>query len=221
MELEHLHVLEGDAASPHHGGSVARERVGVGGDAEHPPVAARGEHHRLGTEDVELSGRELEGDDAHGDAGVVPQQIQAVELVEESDVAFDALLVERLQDHVPGPVCRVARSLDRRLAVVAGMSSEPPLVDPPVRRPVEGETPALQLVDRLDGFFGHQQCRRLIDEVIATLHGVERVPLGRVLLHVAERGADTALGGSGVRTGRIQLGQHGGPAPLGEFDRRS
>ena len=150
---------------------------------------------------------------------VVPQQIQAIELVEEANVALDALLVERLQDHVPGAVRRVARALDRRLAVIAGVSTEPSLVDAPVRRPVEGKPPALQLIDRLDGFLGHQEGRRLIDEVVATFHGVERVPLGRVLLHVAERRADTPLRGSGVRAGRIQLGDHGGPASLGELDR--
>ena len=59
-------------------------------------------------------------------AGVVAEQVQAVELVEEPDVALHALLVERLQDHVAGAVGRVARAPHRPLAVVA--------VCPPNRR---------------------------------------------------------------------------------------
>jgi hypothetical protein len=221
VELEHLHVLERDPTPPDHGRSVSGERVRVGRDAEHPPVAARGEQHRLRTEDVQLSGGELVRDDPCGRSGVVPQQIQAVELVEEANVPLDALLVQRLQDHVPGAVRRVARALDRRLAVVAGVSAEPSLIDAPVRRSVEGKAPALQLVDRIDGFLGHQEGRRLIDEVVAALDRVERVPLGRVLLDVAQRRAHTPLCRSGVGPGRVQLGDDGRPASLRELDRRA
>ena len=129
MELEELHVLQRDAAPERDREAVARERVGVRGDPEHPAVAAGREQDRLRAEHVELTGRELVGDDAGGAAVVGAQQVQAVELVEEPDVALHALLVEGLQDHVPGAVRRVAGALDRPLAVVRGVSSEAPLVD--------------------------------------------------------------------------------------------
>ena len=156
MELEELHVLERDAAPERDRRAVARQGVGVRGDPEHPPVATGREQDRLRPEHMELTGRELVGDHARGAAVIGTQQVEAVELVEEPDVALHALLVEGLQDHVPGAVGGVARALDRPLAVIRGVSSEAPLVDQPVRRPVERESPALQLVDRGDRLLGEE-----------------------------------------------------------------
>ena len=119
-------------------------------DLEHPAGAAGGEHHRLRAEDVQLSGGELVGDDA-GRAPLAHQQVEHVELVEEADVALHALLVEGLQDHVPGAVRCVAGALHRGLAVVARVAAEPALVDLAVRRAVERQPPVLQLVDGVDG----------------------------------------------------------------------
>jgi hypothetical protein len=67
---------------------------------------------------------------------------------------LDALLVERLQDHVAGSVGREAGPPDGRLAVVAGVAAEPPLVDLAVRRAVERQAHVLELDDRLDGLAG-------------------------------------------------------------------
>ena len=61
--------------------------------------------------------------------------------------------------------------------------------------------------------------RRLVHQVVAALDRVERVPLGGVLLHVAERRAHAPLGGPGVGAGGVELRDHGGPAALRELDR--
>ena len=50
-------------------------------------------------------------------------------LVVEPDAVLDALLVERLEDHVAGPVGGEARAADGALAVVAGVAAEAALVD--------------------------------------------------------------------------------------------
>ena len=133
VELEHLHVLQRDAAAPHESGAVAGQRVGVGGDPEHATVAARREDDRLRAEDVELAGGELVGHDAGRAAVVGAQQVEAVVLVEEADVALHALLVQGLQDHVAGAVGRVAGAAHRSLAVVRRVPAEASLVDPAVR----------------------------------------------------------------------------------------
>jgi hypothetical protein len=219
MELEHLHVLERDPTSPDHGRAVARQRVGVRGNAEHATESARGEHDRFRAEDMELPGCQFVGDDARGPAVIGSKQVEAVELVEEADVALHALLVEGLQDHVAGPVGRVAGALHRTVTVLGGVSTEPPLVDLAVGCPVEGQTPPLELVDRLDRLFAHHHRFGLVDEVVATLHGVEGVPLGVVLLHVSERGADATLRRAGVGTGRVELRDDRGADLVGEFDR--
>ena len=177
-----------------HRQAVAGQRVGVRGDLEHPPVAAGGEQDGLGAEHVELAGRQLVGHDAARTAPSSHQQVQHVELVEEPDVALDALLVQRLQDHVAGAVGREARAPDRRLAVVARVPAEPPLVDLALGRAVEREAPVLELDDRVDGLLAHELRRGLVDQVVAALDRVERVPLGVVLLDV-RRGPRTSRPG--------------------------
>ncbi len=78
----------------------------------------------------------------------------------------------------------------------------------------------LELDDRLDGLARQHLGRVLVHQVVATLDGVEHVPLPVVLLEVAEGGTHAALGGAGVGAGRIELGEDGGvDAGLGELDR--
>ena len=197
VELEELHVLQRDAAAEQDRGAVTGERVGVRAHLEHPAVAARRVQHGLGSEDVELARRELVGHDPRTPS-VGHQLVEHVELVEEADVPLHALLVQRLQDHVAGPVGRVARASHGSLAVVAGMSAEPALVDLALRRAVERQPPVLELVDRRHRLLGHQEGGRLVDEVVAALDRVERVPLGRVLLDVGQGGAHPSLGRSRV-----------------------
>ena len=135
--------------------------------------------------------------------------IDDVVLVVELDAVLDALLVERLQDHVAGPVGGEARAAHRRLAEVAGMAAEAALVDLAVGRAVERQAHVLELDDRLDRLARQDLRRILVDQVVATLDGVEHVPFPVVLFLVAERGTDAALGGAGVGASRIELGQHG------------
>ena len=169
-----------------------------------PPVAnitARG------AEDVQLAIGDAVADHAAGHA-VLDDDVDDVVLVEELDAVLDALLVERLQDHVAGSVGREARPAHRRLAEVARVTTETALVDLAVRRAVERQAHVLELDDRLDRLARQDVGRVLVDEVVAALDRVVHVPLGVVFFLVAERGADAALGGAGVRAGRVQLGQH-------------
>ncbi len=218
VELVHLHVLEGDPSPERHRRAVAGQRVGVRRDLEDPPVAAGGEQDRLRLEHVQFAGGQLVGDDA-GAPTVLHQQVQHVELVEEPDVALDALLVERLQDHVARAVGREAGPADRTLTVVARVPPEPPLVDPALGSPVEGESPVLELDDPVDRLVAHDLGGRLVDQVVAALDRVERVPLGVVLLDVPEGRAHPALRRAGVRAGRVQLGDHRDVDVAGGLDR--
>ena len=114
--------------------AVAGQRPGVRGDPEHPPEAAGREEHRLRPEGVQLAVRDPVGDDAGRLAAVAAiaaaeQQIDDVVLVVEPARRLDALLVQRLQDHVAGPVGGEAGAPHGGLAVVAGMATEPALVD--------------------------------------------------------------------------------------------
>ena len=58
-------------------------------------------------EDVQLTVRDAVCDDAAGLAAL-DEHVDHVVLVEEPDAVLDALLIQRLEDHVPGAVGREA-----------------------------------------------------------------------------------------------------------------
>ncbi len=191
--------------------AVAGQGVRVRGGLPDLAEAAGREDDALGAEHVDLAGRQLVRDDAGGHrtlGSVGQQQVEDVELVVELDVLLDAVLVQRLQDHVPGAVGRVARAAHGRLAVIAGMTAEATLVDAPLGCAVERQAHLLEVEDRVDGLLAHDLGGILVDEVVAALDGVEGVPLPVVLLDVGEGGAHAALGRAGVGASRVELRQH-------------
>src|SRR5690606_39862202 len=142
-ELVELHVLERQALAEDDAEAVTGEGVGVRRRLVHTARAARREDDGLGVEDVDLAGRELVRDDTRRDGtvlGLGEGDVERVELVEELDVVLDAVLVERLQNHVAGAVGGVARATDRGLTVVAGVTTEATLIDLSLGRPVERKT---------------------------------------------------------------------------------
>ena len=220
MELVELHVHQRHAAPVGDRDAVAGAGHRVRGDLEDAAEAAGGQEHALGVEGVDLAGLQLQRDDAAAAAVVGEEDVEHVELVEEVDVVLDALLVERLDDHVAGAVGGVAGAPDRAFAEVASVAAEPALVDPAVGRAVERKPHVLEFEHGVDRLAGEDFGRVLIDEVVAALDGVEHVPLPVVFLDVAEGGADAALGGAGVRAGRIELADDGDVGLAGHLDGR-
>ena len=225
VELEELHVLQRQALAPDDPDAVAGQGVRVGGRLVDLPESAGREDDGLGLEDVQVAGGQLVGDDA-GDlraavVGLHRDEIEHVELVEEVDAELDAVLEQRLQDHVTGAVGGVARAAHRRLAVVGGVAAEPALVDLALGRAVERQAHVLEVDDRVDRLFREDLSGVLVDEVVAALDGVEGVPLPRVLFDVRERRGHAALRRTGVRARRVQLGDHGGLRARTRFDRRA
>ena len=208
------------------GDSVAGQRPGIRGDPEHPAEAAGRQQDGLGPEGVELAVGDPIGDHAgRPTAGpglaAVEQQVDDVVFVEELDAGLDALLVERLQDHVPGPVGGEARPADGAFPEVPGVAAEAALVDLAVRRPVERQAHVLELDHGLDRLAGEDLGGILVGQVVTALDRVEHVPLPVVLLVVAEGGTDPALGGPGMGAGRVELGQDGRRHPgLGQLQGR-
>ncbi len=224
VELEELHVLQRQAVAPGDAHAVTGQGVGVRRRLEHLAGAAGGQDHGLGAEHVDLAGGQLVGDDAR-DAPVVTlaghHEVEHVELVEELDVLLDAVLVERLQDHVAGAVGREARAAHGRLAVVARVATEAPLVDAALGRAVERQPHLLQVEDRVDGLAAHHLGGVLVDQVVTALDGVEGVPLPVVLLDVREGGAHAALRRAGVRPRRVELGEHRRASTLARLQGRA
>ncbi|SKY37435.1 Uncharacterised protein [Mycobacteroides abscessus subsp. abscessus] len=211
MELVEFHVLQRKSLAEHDAQAVAGQGVRVGGGLVHTARAAGGENNCLGVEHVDIAGRQLVGDDAGGHRAVRRLgecDVQCVELVEELDIVLDAVLVQRLQDHVPGAVSGVAGPAYRRLTVIASVATEAALIDSALGCPVERHTHLFEIEDGVDRLLAHDLHGILVGEVVATLDGVEGVPFPVVFFDVGQRGAHAALGCPGVATCRVQLGQY-------------
>ena len=192
------------------GRAVAGVGVGVGGDLPDAPVPAGGEDDRLGVEDVQLAGGQVQRHHARRAPVLDHQQIDHLELVEEGDVVLQALLVQRLQDHVPGAVGGMAA---RRTGLPVSLLVCPPKgrwAILPIGRAVEGQAHVLQLVDGVDGLVAHELDGILVAQVVGAFDGVVGMPFGVVFLLVAERRADAALGGAGMRAGGVEFADDGG-----------
>ncbi|MDT4860489.1 hypothetical protein FQZ97_950570 [compost metagenome] len=118
-------------------------------------------------------------------------------------------LVQRVQQRVAGTVRRGAGALHRLLAVVGGVAAERALVDGAIRVAVERHAEVFELVHDLRRFPAHELDGVLVAQPVRALDGVVEVVVPVVLAHVAERGADAALRGHGVRACGEHLGEHG------------
>ncbi len=187
----------------------------AGGREVAAAIAAGCQHHRLRTEAVDRAVVEAHGD--HADAfllairAVLHDQVEREIFDEEVRGVFQALLVERVQHGVTGPVGGGAGALHRRaFAHVLHVPAERALVDRAVVIAAEGHAGVLQLVNRLRRFAHQIFDRVLVAQPVRPLDGIVHVPrpvVGRV---VAEAGGDPALRGDGVRTRREDLGDVGG-----------
>ena len=218
VELVELHVLQREAASVRDGHAITREGVGIGGRLPDLAVAAGGEDDRLRGEDMDGAGGQLVGHDPGRFLATVAlhqDEVEDVELVVELHALLDAVLVERLEDHVTGAVGGVAGAAYGGLAVVACVPAEASLVDPALGGAIEGQAHLLEVDDGVDGLAAHDLRSVLVDEVVTALDGVEGVPLPVVLLHVGEGGAHATLRRAGVAARRVELGEDGRVGALG------
>ncbi len=139
--------------------------------------------------------------------------------LKKSHLVLDRLLVHRLQDHVAGAVGGIAGAAHRPLAEVARVAAEAALVDLAVLGAVEGQAPVLQIVDRVDGLARQHLGGVLVHQVVATLDGVEHVPLPVVFFLVAQRRRDAALRRAGMRARGIELADDGDAGVVRELHR--
>ena len=226
VELDELHVLQGQACAQHHAATVTGAGVGAGRGVVAAAIAAGRQHHSMRAEPVDRAVIQAHRD--HADAAAIRtlarhDQVDREIFDEEVRVVLQALLVERVEHRVPGTVGGGAGALHRRaFAHVLHVAAEGTLVDRTVLVARKGHACVLQLVHRLRGFAREIFDRVLVAQPVRPLHGVVHVPgpvVGRV---VAEAGGDTALRGNRVRTRREDLGDvRGLEAGFGRAHRRA
>ncbi len=206
MELDELHVLEGEAGAERHRIAVAGAGVRLRRREIDAPAAARGEHDHVRAETVDAAVLEAPRHDAAAGAVLVHDEIERVILDEELGVVLEALLVERVQHGVAGAVGRGGGALRDALAVMRRHAAERALIDLAVLEARERHAPMLELDDRRNALAAHVFDRVLVAEPVGALDRVVHVPAPVVLAHVAERGADAALRRHRVAARREHLG---------------
>ena len=204
MELEELHVFQRQSAPIDGRHRIARQRVGIRRHRPHAPEPADGQQRRFRMKDVYFAGENLNRHHAFTHI-VFEDQIDHLVFVEELHVLLDALLIQRLQDHVAGAIGRLARSHHRPFAEVARVAAKAPLLDLAVGRPIERQAHVLQFDHGIARFFGQHLGGILIDQIIAALHGVVHVPFPVVFFHVAQRCGHATLRGARVRSRRDRV----------------
>ena len=168
----------------------------------------------------DLARLHFERNDTDDVAVGVADQVERHPFDEELGACPHVALVERVQQRVPGTVGGRARALDRLLTEIGRVAAERALVDRAVGIAVERHPEVLEFVDHLRCHPAHVLDRVLVAEIVRPLDRVEHVPVPVVLAHVAQRGADPALRGHGVRPGREHLREHRNlVAGLGQLQR--
>ena len=209
VELDELHVLQGQSGAQGHAAAIPGAGMGAGGREVGPAVAARGQDHHLALETVQGAVVQLPGGHTPADA-LVHDQVEGEILDEELGVVGQGLAVHGVQHGVTRAVRRGAGALDGGLAEVTGHAAEGALIDLAIRGAREGYAPVLEFVDRRGSVPAEVFDGVLVAQPIRPLDGVVHVPAPVILAHIAEAGRDAALGRHSVRAGREDLGDAGG-----------
>src|SRR5690606_29024492 len=135
VELVKFHVLHSDTPAEQDRCAITGQAVRVACHLPYTPPTAGSEEGRFGVEDVEFAGSKLDRHRADGSA-LIHDNIHHLIFIEEAHLVFDALLVQRLQDHMAGAVCRMTGPAHGFFAKVAGVPAKAPLADASVRRAV-------------------------------------------------------------------------------------
>ena len=173
--LDHLHVHQRRAGAVGQGDAVAGADQGVGGGVEDLAVAAGGEDHGLGGEQLQRAVADVARHGAGDAAAVVLHERGGEPLLEALDlVVLHQLLVEHVQDRLAGDVGDVVGA--RRGCAAEGAGAELALLVA-----VEGDAEVLEVEDLVRRLAAHDLDRVLVAEVVRALDGVEGVRLPGVL----------------------------------------
>ena len=143
MELHEFHILGGDARRQGHADAAAGVDERVGRFRIGPAVAAGGKDAIARGEAFQPAAAEVVGDHAVALA-VGDHQPRDRTLIVDGDAAAHRLLVERVQQHVPGAVGGVAGARK-------GGAAEGPLGNRAVGKAAEGNAPVLHFIDHFGG----------------------------------------------------------------------
>ena len=196
--LDHLHVHQLRAGPVGHRDAVAGADQGVGGRMPDLAVAAGGEDHALGLEELHRAVEDVAGDGADALALVVDRELGREPLLVAVDLlgVLHQLLVEDVHDRLAGDVGHVVGAGHGGAAEGAGAELA-------LLVAVEGDADVLEVEQLLGGLAAHHLDRVLVAEVVGALDRVVGVRLPGVVDR--ERCVDPALGRIRMRADGVDL----------------
>ena len=165
--------FSGTPDAERHRHPVAGARVRVRGADVQPARPAGGEDRRPSPRAPTSPPRSRSQAITPAHAAAVLDELPGEVLLVDADAALHDLLVERLDQDVPGDVGRVDGALHAR-------GAERPLRDPPVLGAREDRAPVLELVEVGGRLVAEDLDRVLVAEVVGALDRVERLQLRAV-----------------------------------------
>src|SRR6185295_487745 len=129
-------------------------------------------HGTMGTEQMEFSVFHIPGQHATAYAVVIHQEIECEILDKKGGVMLQALLVNRMQDRMPGTVGRGTGALRHVLAVIDGLPAKGTLINLALAGSRERHAIVLQLEHRRPGLTAHELDGILVAEPVGALDRV-------------------------------------------------
>src|SRR5688572_6699839 len=103
---------------------------------------------------VQFTGGQLVGH--HTLTNSIPKnKIHHLIFIQEMDIILEALLIERLQNHVTGAIRRITGSLNGPFAEIPSVAAERTLIELSVRGAIEGEPHVFEVVHGFDCLASH------------------------------------------------------------------
>ncbi len=214
VELDEFHVLQWQPRAQHHGVAVTGTGVSRGAGLVDPTAAASGDDGHIGAEPMNRPVLETPSEQTAARAILVHQEVHGEILDKEACLVLEALLIERVQDGVAGPIRGGAGPIRHvALGIICRVSTKAALVDLALVGTAERHTQMLEFHDSGDRLTAHEFDRVLVTEPVGAPDCVEHVPAPVVPFHVAERRADATLRGNRVAACREDLGDAGSVQP--------
>jgi hypothetical protein len=209
VELDELEILVGETGASNHGHTVTSAGVGRSAAEVGTAVATSSQDSVAGQEAVESAVLLVVRQDTAALA-VLHDEVNGEVLDEVVGVVPEGLAVEGVKESVAGTVGSSTATVSlATLSELLGLTTECTLVNLAIFSSGEGAAIVLQLDDGGGGFAGHVVDGVLVTEPVGPLDGIVHVPPPVVLVHVAERGVDAALGGDRMTPRWEELGDTG------------
>ena len=202
VELPEFHIFQRNARTGANAQTVAGIHIGIGGRRINTAAAAGSKHHGFSVENINFTGFHFHGGYTDHVAVLFANQILRRPFHKELRISTDVLLIQSMQHRMAGTVSNCAGTFYRALAVFGSMAAERALINFAAFHAVKRHTHVFQLNHRFRRGATHKLNRILVAQPVGTFHGIVHVPVPTVLLHITQRGGNTALRRYGMRTGR-------------------